>query len=313
MGISRIFLAVFIAITALGAQAETIRMIVPTAAGGSVDLTARLLAERLRDVMKSTFVVENRAGASSNLGAALVAKAPADGNTVLVTADGVITVNPTLYKDSGFLVSELAPVAMYGIQPSVLVVPSSSPIRAIADFVAAAKKREMSYASAGVGSGGHLTMEYFGSVIDAKFLHVPFSGGGPAMQALVGEQVESAFVLLPTALPHIRSGKLRALAVSGRRRARTLPDVPTADESGYTGFEVQVAYLLMVPAKTPTSVVETLSKGVETTLGDTEFQKRLLDLGMDPQFLDPKATGAWLSREQRRWDVLMQKHGIQAN
>lgn len=296
-----------------GAMAQTVRMIVPTAPGGSVDLSARLLAERMRESSGTTIVVENRAGASSNLGAALVAKAAPDGNTLLVTADGVVTVNPTLYKDSGFSVSELAPVGMYGIQPSVLVVPTSSPIKSVVDFVAAAKQREMSYASAGVGSGGHLTMEYFGSVLGAKFLHVPFSGGGPAMQALIGEQVDSAFVLLPTALPHVKSGKLRALAVSGRERSASLPEVPTAQEAGFKEFEVQVAYLLMAPARTPATAIESWSKALGNALADTEFRKRLGDMGMQPLFMSPSATGEWLTRERVRWEALMRQHGIKAN
>lgn len=295
------------------AHAQAVRMIVPTAPGGSVDLSARLLAERLRASTPQTIVVENRAGASSNLGAAFVAKAAPDGNTLLATADGVVTVNPTLYANSGFSVSELAAIGMYGIQPSVLVVPAQSPVRTVAEFVAAAKGREMSYASAGVGSGGHLTMEYFGSVIDARFLHVPFSGGGPAMQALVAEQVDSAFVLLPTALPHIRSGKLRALAVSGRERSASVPDVPTVVESGWKDFEVRVAYLMMVPARTPPAVVEGWSKAVREALADDDFRKRLSDMGMEPRYLDPAATTEWLGRERARWEALMHRHGIKAN
>lgn len=296
------------------AQVDTLKLVVPFPAGGALDFTGRLLADRLRTPALAA-VVENRAGANGNVGSQAVAQSN-DGKTLLVASDGVITVNHALYKNPpGFdPVRDLEPLAMLAYLPSVLVVPADSPHRTVADLVAEARKREMTYASGGIGSAGHLTMGYLASVADLKMRHIPYNGGAPAMVALVGGQTESAFVVLPGAIGQVKSGKLRALAVSTGRRVPALPDVPTMIESGFAGFELTTAFLLMAPAKAPTELKTTMAARAIEVAAQTDFQSRLESQGLIPvPRMGPKETGDWLQRERLRWTTFIQKHGITAS
>jgi len=294
--------------------ADTVKLVVPFPAGGGLDAMARMLADKLKTPLNAAVIVENRAGANGNIGAAIVAQAPADGNTLLVGSDGVVTVNPYLYKSATFNASsDLEPIGTLTFLPSLLVVPASSKIKTIADFVAAARAKELSYASGGNGSAGHLTMAYFGSVTNAKLMHVPFAGGSPAILALVGSQVDAAFLALPNAMPQVKAGKLRAIAVSSPQRVPQMPDVPTVAESGYKGFEVRSAYLVMSPAKASADFRAKLESQLAAVAASKEFQAYVTDLGMQPTWMGARDSKAWLTTEQRRWSTLIEKHGISAN
>ena len=294
--------------------ADPVKLVVPFPAGGSLDAIGRLLADKLKTPLGAPVIVENRAGANGNIGAAAVAQMGGDGRTLLMGSDGVLTVNPLLYKARSFnAAADLEPVGLVAYVPSLLVVPAASPIRSIADFVATARSRELFYASGGSGSAGHLTMAYFGSVIGAKLTHVPFSGGAPAILSVVGGQVDAAFVALPNALAQVKAGKLRAIAVSSLQRLPQLPEVATVAESGYQGFEVRTAYLLMSSSKLAANARSRLEAMLAAAAASKDFQAHVDELGMQPAWLDARETKAWLLSEQKRWAGVIARHGISAN
>lgn len=304
-------LAVLLVAPALAA--EPVKLVVPFPPGGSLDGLGRLMADKLKDPLQASIIVENRPGANGNIGAMAVARAPADGNTLLMASDGVVTVNPVLYKTTGDTAAQgLTPIGLVAYVPSLLVVSANSNIRSLDDFVAAAKAKELTYSSGGVGSAGHLTMAYFGGVVDRKFMHVPYNGGAPAILAAVSGEVDAAFVALPNALPQVRGGKLRAIAVSSPQRLAQLPDTPTVAESGYPDFEVQTAYLLMAPAGLPAERAQAIASGLADVVGRDDVKQRIRDQGMEPTWLDAQATKAWLAKESERWKSVLEKHGISA-
>lgn len=290
--------------------ADPVRLVVPFPAGGALDYTGRQLAEKLRPLLNRDFIVENKAGANGNIGAAAAASAEPDGNTLLVTADGVVTVNPHMYKKSTLKLSDLRPVATVATLPQLLVVPASSPAKSVADFIALGKKRELTYASGGVGSGGHLAMAYLSELADIKTLHVPYQGGAPALTALLGQQVDSAFLVLPSAIAQIQSGKLRALAISSAERSPQMPDVPTVAESGLKEFAVQQAYLMMAPARTPDAQVHAMGSALSKVVGDPSFKQGLAERGMTPLYMDAAKTAAWLNAESARWKKVITTNQI---
>ncbi|WP_418320137.1 tripartite tricarboxylate transporter substrate binding protein [Piscinibacter sakaiensis] len=289
---------------------DPIRLVVPFPPGGALDYTGRLLAEQLKTTLGRDLIVDNRGGANGNIGAVAVVNAAADGNTLLMAADGVITVNPSLYKTAGFKPSDLKPIGMVATLPQLLVVPAASPIKTLADFVAEGRKRELTYASGGVGSGGHLAMAYFAQLAGMKTLHVPFQGGAPAMTALIGQQVDSSFLVLPGALPQVQGGKLRALAVSSPKRVPQLPDVPTLAEAGYKEFVVEQAYLLMAPAKLADAQVAKLGTALSKVVANPEFQKGMADRGMTATWMDAGKTSTWLTAEGKRWAEVISTNAI---
>jgi tripartite-type tricarboxylate transporter receptor subunit TctC len=286
--------------------AETWRIIVPFPPGGSNDQAARVLADRLRLAGGVTIVVENLPGANGNLGAATVARAPADGLTMLLGSDGYATVNPILFRAGmTYQPSDLVAVAIVGFQPALLVVNDTVKARTFKEFVAGGRQTEINYASGGIGSLGHLTMAWLADVSGAKLIHVPHQGGAPAMASLLGGHVQAGFVAIPNALPHVRSGKLRAMAVSSPARLKQLPDVPTVAESGFPGFETQIATIVAVPSATPRARRDALSKAVLEAAAVPEYQAFLEQGGFVPAALDEAASEAWLAREAARWKDLI--------
>lgn len=308
----RHWISVVLAVTcsAPALAADPIKLVVPFPAGGALDYTGRQLAEKLRPLLNRDFIVENKAGANGNIGASTVASAEPDGNTLLVTADGVVTVNPHMYKKSTLKLSDLRPIAMVATLPQLLVVPASSPAKSVADLIALGKKRELSYSSGGVGSGGHLAMAYLSELADIKTLHVPYQGGAPALTALLGQQVDSAFLVLPSAIAQIQSGKLRALAISSAERSPQLPDVPTVAESGLKEFVVQQAYLMMAPARTSDAQINAMGSALSKVVGDPTFKQGLAERGMTPLYMDATKTAAWLNAESARWKKVITTNQI---
>jgi tripartite-type tricarboxylate transporter receptor subunit TctC len=256
-------------------------------------------------------IVENRPGANGMVGARAVAQAPADGKTWIFADGALVSVNPYLYSASDDFdpQRDLKLVASVGMQPSMLIVPPSGP-KSLKEFVDAAKQRQVTYASAGVGSTGHLTMAYFGSIAGLKLTHVPYKGAAPAMTDLMAGQVESSFNLISGGLSHVRSGKLRALAVSGSNRVADLPDVPTIKESGFPDFEVRSGLFVMIPAKTPADVTRALEEKLERVVSDAAVHERLAKLAIQPAGMSARQAEQWLKGEQARWSKLIKDHGI---
>lgn len=300
------------ACTAPAFAAEPIRLVVPFPAGGPLDVTGRLLADKLKSLLGTDVIVDNKGGANGNLGGSLVANAAADGNTLLMASDGIITVNPYLYPAAALKPNDLKPIGMVATVPQMLVVPASSGIKSLAEFTSVGKQRELTYASGGVGSGGHLALAYLSNLMGLKTLHVPFQGAAPAMTALLGQQVESAFLTLPSALPHVKSGKLRALAVSTAARLPELPDVPTVAELGYKDFVIVQSYLLMAPAKLDDAKMRTLSDKLAQIVKDNSLRQALVERGMQATWMGPAESARWLTSESQRWAKVIEVNRIEA-
>jgi tripartite-type tricarboxylate transporter receptor subunit TctC len=242
--------------------AKPVKIVVPYSAGGNADILGRTLAQKLGDGLKQPFVVENRAGANGGIGTDFVAKSAPDGYTLLVTASGPITVNPTLYKSVPYdPIKDFAPISECAVYQYVLVTLADSPWKSIADIVAAARAKPgaVSYGSTGVGGGNHLAGELLALATGTQLTHVPYKGSAPALADLLGGQLSMMFDTVITSVPQIRAGKLRAFAVSSAKRASSLPEVPTMQEAGIKGFDISQWQGFLAPAGTPRSIVDRLN------------------------------------------------------
>lgn len=298
---------VMIATAPLVLASETWRIIMPFAAGGSTDVLARMLAERLREKTGNNVLVENIVGANGSIGTAAAARAPADGTTILVTSEAYATVNPLIFKGSlRYDPASLAPVALVGEQAAVLVTHPGSGIRTLDDFVRKARSSGLSYSSAGIGSTSHLATGYLGNVIPGmKLTHVPFAGGAPAINALMGGQVDAAFVIAGNVIPHVRAGKLVPIAVSAKVRLTQLPEVPTIAESGYPGYVAIGGVFVLVPAATPVAVQDRLADLIRQATTAPEMQKHLEANAFVPLNGSRADARAWLDRETKLWTDLI--------
>jgi len=248
---------------------KPVRIVVPYTPGGTVDIVARMIGERLTETLGRTFVIDNRAGASGNIGAELVAKASPDGYTLLMSSAAPLAANPAFYPDLRFQpLKDFAPIALIVIQPNILVVNPSVPAHTVREFIALAKARPgvLNYGSAGVGNSQHMAAELFRYYTDVKITHVPYKGGAGAIADLVGGKIDLLFEPIPGTIPYIRSGRLRALGVTTRERSDTFPDVPTIAESGLPDYEYRGWIGLVAPAGTPTEVVNMLHREVAKAL-----------------------------------------------
>ena len=250
---------------------KPVRIVVPYTPGGTVDIVARMIGERLTETLGRTFVIDNRAGASGNIGAELVAKASPDGYTLLMSSAAPLAANPAFYPDLRFQpLKDFAPIALIVIQPNILVVNPSVPAHTVGEFIALAKARPgvLNYGSAGVGNSQHMAAELFRYYTDVKITHVPYKGGAGAIADLVGGKIDLLFEPIPGTIPYIRSGRLRALGVTTRERSDAFPDVPTIAESGLPDYEYRGWIGLVAPAGTPTEVVNMLHREVAKALDD---------------------------------------------
>jgi tripartite-type tricarboxylate transporter receptor subunit TctC len=248
--------------------AKPVRIVVPYAAGGNADILGRTLAQKLGDALKQPFIVENRAGANGGIGTDFVAKSAPDGYTLLVTASGPLTVNPTLYSVVPYdPVRDFAPISECAVYQYVLVTLATSPWKSIPDIVAAARAKPggVSYGSTGVGGGNHLSGELFALATGTQLTHVPYKGSAPALSDLLGGQLSIMFDTVITSVPQIRAGKLRAFAVSSTKRASSLPEVPTMQEAGIKGFDISQWQGFLAPGGTPKGIVDRLN--AETVRG----------------------------------------------
>jgi tripartite-type tricarboxylate transporter receptor subunit TctC len=307
--------ALSLALPAQAAEFPTkpITLVVPFAPGGPTDAMARTLAAAVK--IGQPVIVENRAGAGGNLGAEAVARAAADGHTLLFGTSGPLAINVSLYKKIGYdPVKSFAPVMQIGHLPNVLVVNPSIPAKNVKELIAYGKANpgKLSYASSGNGASSHLAGVLFNNLAGTDFAHIPYKGTGPALNDLLGGQVAMTFTDVLTALPHIKSGKLRALGVTTKERSQALPEVPTIAEQGIAGFDVSVFFGLVVPAGTPKDVVDKLNQGFADALKQPEVRKTLLAQGLEfAPSTSPEQLGAFIQAEVPKWRAVVKSSGAE--
>jgi len=301
-------------VPAQGWPAKPIRAIVPVGAGSSTDIVHRLVLEQLSSQLGQQVVVENRVGAGGTIGAAAVAKSPPDGYTLLAHGSAH-TIAPALYKGLPYdPARDFAAVAPIGISPSVLVVPPAKGMKTAAELVAAAKARPnaLNFSSVGIGSATHLSAERFVSSAGVHAVHIPFKGGAEAMTEVIAGRVDFFFGPVALVLPHIREGKLAALAVNTDKRSPALPAVPTLREAGFQDAEYPIWFALFAPAKTPRDIVERLNRETLKALQTPKVREKLTGLGVDPMPMSPDEFAAHVEREVALNAALAQKAGLKA-
>ncbi|WP_237173436.1 Bug family tripartite tricarboxylate transporter substrate binding protein [Paracandidimonas lactea] len=291
--------------------ARPITLIVPFGPGSTTDTLARVVADGLAARLGGTVIVQNRPGASGNIGAAEAARADPDGYTLLVGPTSTNAVNPSLFKNLRFEpLKDFRPITNIAKSANVLVVHPDVNAQDVRGLIKVVRQRELSYASTGNGGSMHLSGELFKSMAGGKMLHVPYKGGGDALADLLPGRVQMMFCNVPLCLPHIRSGKLRALAVTTAKRSTLLPDVPTMDESGLTGYDVSGWFGLFAPAGTDDVVIERLNNAVQEILRAPATREKLLTLGAEPDGGSSQAFDAFVRREHNKWAALIKQAGI---
>ncbi|WP_304305458.1 tripartite tricarboxylate transporter substrate binding protein [Pseudacidovorax intermedius] len=297
---------------------KAITYLVPFPAGGTTDTVGRLIAQKLGPVLGTSVVIDNRGGAGGSIGSEIASRAPADGYMLLGGTISSHAINVSLYPRIGYdPVKSFAPVTLIGTNPVVLVVPANSPYKNLQDVLAASKAKSggLSSASAGTGTSQHLALELLAYKSGVKFTHVPYKGSGPAIQDVIGGQVDMMFDTTVVAGPHIQSGKLRAIAVTSAKRLGSMPDVPTVAESGIQGlkdFEVVSWQAIFVPAGTPAPIVDRLHKEIRTILAEPEMQERLKSLGMEPADMTTAQIADFQKAEVQKWAQVIKAANIKA-
>lgn len=294
--------------------ARPVSIVVGFSAGGSTDMIARTMAKELSDTFRQTVIVENKPGANSNVANSYVARAKPDGYTLLMVPFG-LAVNEFLYKGLKYSLKDYAPIALVAQVPNVLVVNKDLPFATVKEFVDYSKShpQDITYGSPGVGSSLHLAGELFRYSTGAQMLHIPFSGSGPALVAVRSGEVKSAFDNLSTAAAMIKSGDLKALAVTSEKRSDAFPDVPTVAESGYPDYEISSYFGLAAPAGTPPEVVEALNKAVMAALQKPAVKAQFATLGAYSQQNSPADFKNFLWKENKKWREVIKASGIEAN
>ena len=289
---------------------KPVRIIVPLPPGGPSDIVLRSAIDKMQPVLKQPLIVDNKPGAAGNLGASEAVRAAPDGYTWLWTTDTLLTVNPHTYQRLGFKPEDLQPVMRASAFSQTLVCNPGVGVKTVADMVKRAKDKPMSYASGGAGSPGHLVTELFASTAGITMTHVPYKGPAPAMQDVMGGQVECGFLAGPTVLPQVRAGKLVALAVSGARRSALLPDVPTVAESGYPGFDATFSLVLFAPRGTPAAIVNAMHSALSAALNTPDVVEKLHLSDQDVVAATPEQTAARLAGDSKTWGEVARRIGL---
>jgi len=297
---------------AAGYPDHPIRFVVPVAAGGGNDIVARLLAQKLTDAWGQSVVVDNRPGAATAIGAEIVAKAIPDGYTIMLTSVS-FAINAGMRKQLPFdPVRDFATITQVARVPQIMVVNPAVPATTLAEFIALAKAKpgQLNYASAGTGSSTHLAMELFMDMTGTKLNHVPYKGTAPGLTDVIAGHVQITFDAIPPTLPHVKSGRVRALAIGGTQRFPTLPDVPTLAEAGLPNYTFQSWFGIFAPARTPEAVVRTLNRELVRIIALPETRKAFVELGIEPVGTSPEDFGKYLRAEIARWSDVMRAHNI---
>ncbi len=291
---------------------KPIRMIVAVPPGGPADTLARLVAPRLTDALGQIVVIDNRPGANGNIAYETTARAAPDGYTFTAVAAGLV-INPSLYRDVKFNpIKDFAAISGGITVPNILVVHPAVAAGSVKELIATARTKagQFAFASAGNGSSGHLALELFRIASGAQLIHVPYKGGGPALTDLIGGQVQGLFSLALVALPQVKAGRARALAITSGKRSAVAPDLPTVAESGFPGFEVIGWFGWVAPAKVPPAIVARLNSEIVRTLNLPETRDRLLGLGSDPAPSSPQQFAVFMRAEQEKWAGVIRRAGI---
>jgi tripartite-type tricarboxylate transporter receptor subunit TctC len=304
---------------ARAARAQTwpsrhVRLVVPFAPAGGVDVVGRMLAYRLSEIWGQQVVVENKPGAGGNIAAEMVARSEPDGHTVYIVSIGH-AINQYIYPSIAYdPVKDFAPVTLICVYPNIMVVPGTSPVRSVKEFIefAQANKGKVTFASSGTGTSVHLSGELFKRQAGIEMTHVPYRGGGPAMNDLLPGRVDAMFATASSSLPHIRSGRLRGLAVTTSKRLPAAPELPTIAESGIAGFDVSSWFSLFVPARTPAAIIGKIRADTVAVLREPKISGRLEQLGATIVASTPGELAAHLKAEMEKWGPVIKAAGITA-
>ena len=299
---------------AQGFPSKPVKVILPSPPGGGTDALARILADKLREKWGQPVIVENRAGAGGNIAGDVTSKAAPDGYTLMLAHPAPLVINKALYSKLSYDPDQFVPVSLVATVPNVLVVNAKSPAGSVAQLIAMARAEpgKLNFASGAVGSPSSLTPELFKSMTGVNIPSIPFQGSAPALVALLGGQVDMLFVELSTALPHIRAGKLRALAVAAELRSPFLPEVPTLADT-LPGFNASVWFGIVAPPKTPAALAEQISRAVADALKLADVSKQLLDMSMEAVGGTPAEMAQYLREESRRWGAVIRQSGARAD
>ncbi len=321
MNLHRHLLVTAMALAATAAVAQTwptkpITLVVPSAPGGSTDLAARLIGEPLAKALGQPIVIDNKAGAAGNLGTEAVARARPDGYTLLMQYSGYHVGNPALFAQIKWHpTKDFVPVALVMRAPHVIAVTGSTPASNLQEFIALGQKngKGLFYASSGNGSIQHIAGELFEQQAKVPTTHVPYKGAGPAVNDLLGGQVDLFVTTPPSVIGHVNSGKLKAFAYTGRQRHPSLPHVPTSAEAGLPGYEVESWFAVFAPAGTPAPVVARLSAEIKTIVESESYRKKMNDQGAFAAYMDPKALGSFVQSELELWAGVIKAKNIKAD
>lgn len=292
--------------------AKPIKLVVPVPPGGTTDTIARIISPKLTDALGQPVIVENRPGANGNIGSDAVAKSPADGYTLMLSSVGTHAINQSLYKNIAFdVVKDFTHIAMINKAPNIIVTAPSFPAKSLKELVDIARARpaELSYASAGSGSSGHLSMELLKVSSGISIAHIPYKGGGPALNDAIGGVVPILIINFDTALPHVKSGRLRAMATTGTGRSALLPEVPTVAESGFANFAAESWNGLTGPAKLPRDVVARMNAEIQKILVQPDFKERLATFGMETVPGSSEQMTAFVKNEVEKWERAVKASG----
>jgi len=291
---------------------KPVKIVVGFAPGGGTDITARIIAGGLANSIGQQVVVENKAGAGGVVAAEVVAQAPPDGYTIHLAAVGALAVSPHMQTVGYDVERDFAPITMAVVFSNVLVVHPATPINTLADYVRLAKEpnTKLAYGTSGVGGAGHLAGELLNDMAKISVPHIAYRGGGPAMADLLGGHLPTSFAALPTAIEHIRQNRVRAIVVTGSKRVKDLPDVPTVAESGYPGYEATNWYAFIAPAKTPQPIIAKLNAEIGRTLRAAPIEAELAKQGLEPGPNSPQELAAFIKRESETWARVVKSAGI---
>lgn len=292
-----------------------VRVIMPSAAGGGIDTLARLVSQRLTEKLGQQFIVDARPGATGIIGSGIVAKAAPDGYTLMFTWTAPLAINPGLYDKLPYdVLRDFAPVILAATTPNVLVVSPASKVRTVKDYIEAARQApgKVRYGSSGIGGSSHLAGELFATLAKVELAHIPYKGTPPALVDIMAGRIESMFAAVAPALPHIRSERLRAIAVTTGKKSAILPDLPTAAET-VPGFEAETWYAMVAPAGTPSAIINRLNQEINTFLKEPAIAPSLHQQGFEAVGGTPREFGTYLRSELEKWGKLVKANNIRAN